>query len=118
MAMDTDSILDSVKSYLGIQDQTTIFDSDILMDINAIMFVLYDLGVTPEEPFVVEDSTQTWDDLLGEFPPGGVREYVKMRVRMLFDPSTNNQIMDALKEQIAEFEWRITANADKFYSKA
>lgn len=110
-----DSILDSVKSYCGILADQHEFDTDILMAINAVMFSLHQLGVGPETPFVVEDSTQTWQDLLGEDPVGGVREYVNMRVRILFDPSTNNQVMDALKEQIAEFEWRILVHADNKY---
>ena len=110
-----DSILNSVKSYLGIMAEDTAFDADILMAINAIMAVLNQLGVGPSEVFVVSSSDQTWDDLLGEEPIGGVREYVNLRVKMLFDPSTNNQIMDALKEQIAEFEWRILAEVDKKY---
>lgn len=110
-----DSILDSVKSYLGIRSEDTAFDPDILMDINAVMVVLNHLGVGPDEPFVVEDSMAEWSDLLGDNPIGGVREYVNLRVKMLFDPSTNNQIMDALKEQIAEFEWRILAEVDRAY---
>lgn len=107
-----ESILNSVKSYLGLQETDTAFDSDVIMAINAIMVVLNQLGVGPSTPFVVSDKTQTWSDLLGEDPIGGVREYVNLRVRMLFDPSTNNQIMDALKEQIAEFEWRILVEVD------
>ena len=108
-----DSILNSVKAYLGIQENDTAFDPDILMAINAVMFALNQLGVGPSSVFVVEDSTQTWDDFLGTASIGGVREYMNMRVRMLFDPSSNNQVMDALKEQIAEFEWRIVAEVDK-----
>ena len=108
-----DSIVNSVKAYLGIMEDDTAFDSDLIMAINAVMFVLNQFGVGPSEPFVVEDSSQTWDELLGDKPNGGVREYVNLRVKMLFDPSTNNQIMDALKEQIAEFEWRILAEVDK-----
>lgn len=110
-----DSILDSVKSYCGILANQHEFDTDILMAINAVMFSLNQLGVGPEQPFVVSSSEQTWQDLLGEDPVGGVREYVNMRVKLLFDPSTNNQVMDALKEQIAEFEWRIVVDADKRY---
>lgn len=113
-----DSILDSVKSYCGILADQHEFDTDILMAINAVMMALNQLGIGPEDPFVVDSSTQTWQDLLGEDPIGGVREYVNMRVRILFDPSTNNQVMDALKEQIAEFEWRILVNADKKYYEA
>ena len=108
-----DSILNSVKSYLGISEDDDAFDADILMAINAVIFALSQMGVGPSELLVVEDDSSTWDDLLGADPVGGVREYMNMRVRILFDPSTNNQIMDALKEQIAEFEWRIIAEADK-----
>ena len=108
-----DSILDSVKSYCGLLPDDTAFDSDILMAINAIMVVLNQLGVGPENPLVVEDSSQEWTDLLGENPIGGVREYVNMRVRMLFDPPSNTYVMQALKDQIDQFEWRIIAEVDK-----
>jgi hypothetical protein len=102
-----DSILNSVKAYLGIQPELDAFDSELYMAINAVMLALNQLGVGPDIPYVVSSPTQTWSDLLGDEPVGGVREYVAMRVKMLFDPSRNNQIMDALKEQINEFEWRI-----------
>lgn len=108
-----DSILNSVKSYLGLPLDVSAFDSDIIMAINAIMVVLNQFGIGPTNPFVVENSAQTWADLLGDNPVGGVREYVNMRVRVLFDPPENNQIMGALKEQISEFEWRILAEADR-----
>ena len=108
-----DSILDSVKSYLGIPIDSDAFDTDIIMSINAIMVVLNQFGIGPSEPFVVEDNTSTWADLLGEGDVGGVRQYVLMRVRLLFDPPTNNQVMEALKNSIDEFEWRILAEADR-----
>lgn len=108
-----DSILDSVKSYCGILSDDESFDSDIIMSINAIMFVLNQLGVGPSEVFVVEDSSQTWSDFLGDNPVGGIREYVNMRVRMLFDPPQSGQVKQALDDQIDEFEWRILAEVDK-----
>lgn len=107
-----DSILDSVKSYLGILSDDTSFDSDILMDINAVMFTVNQLGAGPSETVIVEDATQEWVDYFDESIIGAVRQYVNMKVKMLFDPSSNNQIMDALKEQIAEAEWRILAYVD------
>ena len=108
-----DSILNSVKSYLGVPFDVTAFDPDIIMSINAIMIVLHQFGIGPNTPYVVENALQTWGDFLGEDSIGGIREYVNMRVRMLFDPPSNNQIMSALKEQISEFEWRILAEADR-----
>lgn len=113
-----DSILDSVKSYLGIPLDSNAFDNDVIMSINAIMFVLNQFGIGPSEPFVVENSSQTWSDLLGDEKVGSVRQYVNMRVRMLFDPPTNNQVMDALKGSIDEFEWRILVDVDESAYKA
>lgn len=113
-----DSILDSVKSYVGIPTDNNAFDVDLLMSINAIMVVLNQFGIGPSDPFVVEDNTQTWVDLLGEDGIGGVRQYVLMRVRMLFDPPTNNQVMEALKNSIDEFEWRILVDVDESDYKA
>lgn len=107
-----DSILNSVKSYLGISADDVSYDTDILMSINAVMFALNQLGVGPATAVVVEDSTQEWLDYFDEEAIGMIRQYVNMRVKILFDPSTNNQIMDALKEQIAEAEWRILVYAD------
>ena len=107
-----DSILKSVKDYLGLNPDDTAFDTDVIMSINAILFVLPTIGVG-SEPYVVEDASDEQSDLLGDDPIGGVQQYGKMRTRMLFDPPTNNHVMNALTEQIAEFEWRIMAEADR-----
>lgn len=108
-----ESILDSVKSYCGILPEATEFDSDIIMAVNAVMVVLNQFGIGPNTPFVVENREQTWEDLLGENPIGGVREYVNMRTRMLFDPPSNTYVMQALKDQIDEIEWRLLVEVDK-----
>lgn len=108
-----DSILNSVKSYLGLLGTDSAFDSDVLMAINAVMVVLNQLGVGPSVPFVVDDESSTWTDLLGEDSVGGIREYVCMRVKLLFDPPTNTYVVQALNDQIDEFEWRIIAEVDK-----
>ena len=108
-----DSILTSVKTYLGIQAEDDAFDADILMAINATMVVLNQLGVGPSAPYVVSDYSNTWSELLGDDPVGGVREYVNMRVRLLFDPPTNTYVVQALNDQVDEFEWRIIAEVDK-----
>lgn len=108
-----DSILDSVKAYLGILQEDTSFDTDIIMAINSVLVILHQLGIGPDPAMAIDDYSTTWADLLGDDPVGGVREYVCMRVRILFDPPSNNQVMAALKEQIDEFGWRILADADK-----
>lgn len=108
-----DSILDSVKAYLGISEDDEAFDSDIIMAINAVLVILHQFGIGPDDVYSITDSSSTWTEFLEDDPIGGVREYVNMRVRILFDPPANNQVMAALKEQIDEFGWRILADADK-----
>lgn len=110
----TESILTSVKRYCGIEETDTSFDADLLMTTNAIFYVLPQLGIGPSKPYVVEDATQTWQDLLGDDEDfvGGVRQYVQLRARLLFDPPTNPQVMEALRGQIDEFQWRILLDAD------
>jgi len=107
-----DSILNSVKEYCGIEVENTAFDSDLIMTTNAVLFVLNQFGIGPDTPYSITSSEETWGDLLGSDPIGGVSEYVKMRVRLLFDPPTNPQVLEALKGQIEEFQWRILLDAD------
>lgn len=108
------SILNDIKDDLGVNPEDTAFDKELLLNLNAVMMILYQFGIGPEdEPFTVSSANDTWRDLLGGNPVGGVRKYVSLRIRMLFDPPSNNQLMAALKEQMAEFEWRILFESDK-----
>lgn len=108
-----DSILDSVKQFCGVLPDQTEFDTDIIMAVNSVMFTLSTLGVGPSTPFVVEDSSQTWEELLGADPVGGVRAYVNIRSRMLFDPPTNTYVKQALDDEAKELEWRILSEVDR-----
>ena len=111
-----DSILNKVKSYLGVAVEDTAFDPDILMAINAAIAVLIQFGVDFGGPFVIENSTQTWPESVSDWPVALLQEYVNMKVRTLFDPPTNTYVANALEKQLDEFEWRIIVETDKkFY---
>lgn len=104
----TDSILDSTKKALGIADDYTAFDVDILMHINSVFSTLNQLGIGPEDGFAIEDNTATWTTYLaGELKKNSVKTYMYLRVRMLFDPPTTSFTQEAMKEQILEHEWRL-----------
>ena len=55
-----DSILTSVKKLLGIEEDYTYFDADIIMHINTVFMILNQLGVGPEEGFSITDKTSVW----------------------------------------------------------
>lgn len=109
----TDSILDSVKKVLNLSSDYTPFDQDIIMHINSVFSALNQLGVGPEAGFMIEDKDAVWFDFLeGDMRLNNVKTYVYLRVRMLFDPPTIGYLVEAMKEQIKELEWRINVQRE------
>ena len=111
--MNTDSILTSVKKLLGITEECTDFDADIIMHINSALMILTQLGVGPSEGFFIEDKTDFWDDFItdkGQFE--AVKTYVYMKVKLMFDPPSSSAVMDAMNRTISELEWRLNVAAE------
>ena len=107
------SILDEVKKVLSLASDYTAFDTDVIMHINTVFSTLNQLGAGPEDGFMIEDNTTTWDAFLGGDPRlNNVKTYMYLRVRLLFDPPTVGYLVDALKNQIQEFEWRINVQME------
>lgn len=116
MAVFDESILTSVKKVLGIPEYYEHFDQDVLLHLNSVMSILHQLGVGPENGFVVEDDSTTWSDLFdGDIDTNKmmyVKSYVCLRVRLLFDPPASSGAIDAMERQMRELEWRITVTRD------
>ena len=110
-----DSILTSIKMLLGISEDYEHFDADIIMHINSVLMILTQLGVGPAEGFSIQDKTQTWGDFLGEDAAllEGVRSYVYMKVRLMFDPPTSSAAIESMTRLANEFEWRLNVTGEK-----
>lgn len=107
------SILNSTKKKLGLSEDYTAFDQDVIDFINGIFVTLNDLGVGPESGFMIEDASSTWVDFLGLDPrQNSVKNYVYLRARMLFDPPTIGYLVEAMDRQIKELEWRINTRRE------
>lgn len=108
------SILNDVKHVCGIEPDYTHFDKDILLYTNDTFSTLNQLGVGPAGGFFIFNADATWEDYLGEDCNylSNVQAYVCKRVRLAFDPPMSSTILQALKEQIAESEWRISVAVD------
>lgn len=108
-----ESILTSIKKLLGITEEYEFFDADILMHINMAFMVLYQLGVGPKTAFSIEDKTATWSDFLGDATDlAGVKTYIYQKVKLVFDPPQSSAAIEALKQSIAELEWRLNVTVD------
>lgn len=105
-----DSILNSIKKLLGIDESYTYWDQDLIIYINTALNVLYQLGVGL--PYSISSAIDTWDDYLEDMSKlEMIKQYVYMKVRMVFDPPTG-ALKDAMQEQIKELEWRINVTVD------
>lgn len=108
---DMESILNSVKSHIGISEEETHFDSDIIIHINSVFSILRQMGVGPEKTFSITDEKQIWNDFLDDDDFNEVKTYMYLKVKMIFDPPSSSSVMDAIKRQIDELEWRLTVSA-------
>lgn len=104
------SILDTVKRGIGgIDKNYTVFDDEIIDDINTAFMYLHQIGVGPQdEPFYIEDNTSIWSDFDTKVSKIlAVKQYVVKKVKLEFDPPTSAAVKEALKAEIDEAEWRL-----------
>lgn len=109
-----ESILTSIKKLLGITEEYTHFDTDIIMHINSVFLTLNQLGVGPAAVFAIEDSTATWADF---FPKESndfeaVKSYMYLKVKLLFDPPPGSATIESINKMINEYEVRLNIQAE------
>lgn len=103
-----DSILTSIKKLLGITEEYTHFDPDIIMHINSVFMILNQMGVGPSEGFRIEDKSTTWDEYITEGENiESVKSYIHLKVKLLFDPPQGGAVKEATNQLINELEWRL-----------
>lgn len=107
-----DSILLTVKNQLGIVEEYSHFDDQLILIINTIFSTLEQIGV-PKEGFQITDETAMWDDYT-EDPTlqSLVKAYVYAKTRLIFDPPSSGSLMESLTKLAAEYEWRINVMVD------
>lgn len=108
-----DSILQSIKKLVGIDENYNAFDMDLIVAINSAFSILNQLGVGPKKMFFISGPDETWDNFFSENEQIELaKSYVYLRVRLLFDPPTTGVLHEAIERQIKEFEWRLMIQAD------
>ena len=107
-----ESILNTIKKLIGLDAEYTDFDADIIIHINSALSVLRQLGVGPESGFRIQSAAETWSQFLDDMSHyEEVKDYIYLKVKILFDDMPSNTLA-ALKEQLAEFEWRVATTAE------
>ena len=95
-----DSILTSIKKLLGMDADYTAFDTDVIIHINTALAILCQLGVGPDKG-LGEDTRL--DD---------VKDYVYLKVKLLFDPPSSSAAIQSTESLISEIEWRLNVTAE------
>ena len=107
------SILTSIKKLLGVAEDYTEFDEDIITHINSVFLNLTQLGVGPEEGFMIEDDTAVWEDFIDDsIRLQAVKTYIYLKVKLLFDPPLSSSVTESFTRMIAELEWRLNVAVD------
>ena len=116
MNEDLNNILKSVKLALGgslVSYSDDAFDNSLLMHINSVFVILNQLGVGPREIFVADENSE-WDEFLVENSSKlrMVQSYMYLRIRLIFDPPSSSFVLDAIRDQIKEYEFRMNVHVD------
>lgn len=108
-----DSILTSIKKMLGISEDYTQFDADLIMHINSVFLNLTQLGVGPASGFTIEDETTEWTDFINNNAQlQAVKSYIYLKVKLLFDPPLSSAVIESTNRMVAELEWRLNVAAE------
>ena len=108
-----ESILTSIKKMLGITKEYEHFDADLIMHINSVFMILHQLGVGPTDGFAITGKTETWTDFMPESTQMQlVQSYMYLKVKLVFDPPLSSAVIEVIRQQINEFEWRLKIQAD------
>lgn len=102
------SVLNSIKSLLGISTEDVNFDPELIVYINGALSVMTQLGIGPEQGFVITGANEMWTAILEDREDiEVVKTATYLRVRLLFDPPQNSFLVKAIQDQIQELDWRI-----------
>ena len=108
-----DSILTSIKKLLGMDADYTAFDTDVIIHINTALAILCQLGVGPDKGFRIRDDSATWQDFVGEDTRlDDIKDYVYLKVKLLFDPPSSSAAIQSTESLISEIEWRLNVTAE------
>lgn len=104
----SNSILNEIKKLLGITEEYTHYDTDIIIHINSVFSILEDFGVCKVPNYHITGSGNKWDEVVEDKKVEFVKTYIYMRVKLIFDPPSTSFVITSYENLIKELEWRMT----------
>ena len=99
---------------LGIDETDESFDIDIKTHINTSTMILSQIGIGPKNGFTVTSKDQLWTDYIDSSTINleGVKQYIYLKTKIIFDPPTNSTTIDAINKSLSELEWRMQLSVE------
>jgi hypothetical protein len=101
------SILETVRQMIGPSVSYDVFDTDLIININAAFSRLCQLGVGPASPFKISGTDETWSDFTASSYQEEVKQYIYLKTKVIFDPPASATVLDAYNKQIDMLEWTL-----------
>lgn len=110
-----ESILTSIKKLIGLTEEDTSFDLDVIIAINTAIETLEQIGVQGTVGFFVTSSDEVWDDYLPNQNEvfSMIKNFIAIKVKQLVDPTQSSILKEILDAQIHELTVRINIALDK-----
>lgn len=111
------SILKTIAKMIGPGVGDDFFNPDLVWHINAAFSRLCSLGVGSDisEPFRITGEDESWDEFIDEGHQEDVKEYIYLRVKMIFDPPASSIVKQAYDDRLKELEWILREVAEVGY---
>lgn len=104
-----ENILADIRQYCVGTTEDDFFDPTFITHVDSAFLELQDLGVL-DEPFTISTKEEKWNDItdnFGQLPH--IREWIKIKVKTLFDPPKSAAQNEAYKGQLDRLEYRMWA---------
>lgn len=102
-----ENVLETIKKLIGFGPEYGAFDVDLIININAALDTLKQLGVKVKRHLAVEGN-EIWEEIFED--PESIdmmKNYIYLKCRLVFDPPMNASILESIKETIKEYEYRL-----------
>jgi hypothetical protein len=100
-------ILSHVKAFIGVPENTTSFDLEILSGIQTAFIVLSGLGVSELSTFVVTAESEWTDIGVSDVVLTMVKGYTPLKVKTIFSPTSSTTIQTAFNNVLSNLEFLI-----------
>lgn len=91
---------------LSLHEEIKDFDQEIVIYINSALAHLQQLGVG-KDGFRISGDAELWEQFVDDVRMDFVKEFIYLKVRLIFDPPTTSFLNKAFEDQLREIEWRL-----------